>query len=201
MTPNIFSLYVCLRLTALFLHSRHHQNDTIPTLPPWPSFRRYLSTKQARYTAPLRSKQPYYTREDVCSFIPQLHLIAAPRGLCKPAHRSHELCAPSSRSISTKATNIWTGRLRGFVHTARLFCHLGKWDMDCRWCPFPSGTKLAPRSPIHAMATWPDRGRRTHHKATMLTSIHLLHILVFLQLSNCDGFANELHAMIRMWCE
>ena len=29
MTPNIFSLYVCLRLTSLFLRSHHHQNDTI----------------------------------------------------------------------------------------------------------------------------------------------------------------------------
>lgn len=104
MTPNIFSLYVCLLLTSLFLRSRHHQNDTITTLSPWPSFRRYLSTKQARYTAPLRSKQPHYTREDVGSFIPQLHLIAVPRGLRKPAHRSHELCAPSARSISTNAT-------------------------------------------------------------------------------------------------
>lgn len=104
MTPNIFSLYVCLLLTSLFLRSRHHQNDTITTLSPWPSFRRYLSTKQARYTAPLRSKQPHYTREDVGSFIPQLHLIAVPRGLRKPAHRLHELCAPSARSISTNAT-------------------------------------------------------------------------------------------------
>ena len=126
MTPNIFSLYVCLLLTSLFLRSRHHQNNTITTLSPWPSFRRYLSTKQARYTAPLRSKQPHYTREDVGSFIPQLHLIAVTRGLRKPAHRSHELCAPSARSIVTNATISYTCLHHSFVHTTRLYCRTGK---------------------------------------------------------------------------
>lgn len=176
MTPNIFSLYVCLLLLSLVLRSRHHQNDTITTLPPWPSFRRYLSTKQARSTTPLHSKQPYYTREHVCSFIRQLHLIAASRGLRKPAHRSHELCAPSARSISTKATKIWTGHLRGFVHTARLFCHSGKWDMDCRWCSFPSGAKLAPRSTIHAMANMarqrPKDTPQGHHAHVNTSTTH-----------------------------
>ena len=181
MTPNIFSLYVCLLLTSLFLRSRHHQNNTITTLSPWPSFRRYLSTKQARYTAPLRSKQPHYTREDVGSFIPQLHLIAVTRGLRKPAHRSHELCAPSARSISTNTTISYKAFAIAFCTSRDYIATLGK-RSDCSRGPFPPGTGLAPRSTKCMSWQHGPTTPRTRHKATILVSIHLLHVLIFLPL-------------------
>ena len=112
---------------------------TPSTSSPWPSFCRYLSTKQARSTTPLHSKQPHYTREHVCLFIRQLHLIAVHRGLRKPTPRSHELCAPQPNPWAQTQPN----HAHAFpiaLYTPSDYIATLETRLDCIWGPFPPVT-------------------------------------------------------------
>ena len=69
MTPNIFSLFTSQTSPSSHFSLSHHQKSTPSTSQPWPSYRRYLSTKQARSTVPhFAASSLYYTRENVCLF-------------------------------------------------------------------------------------------------------------------------------------
>ena len=181
MTPNIFSLYVCLLLPLSF--------SALATTKTTPSQHYHHGLHFAAISQPNRlDLLPHCTASSLTT---RASMYAHLYGSCTSQLRpeafvsqpiAHMNCVHHRPDLSAQRQPRYEQAISVALYTPRdcfvirgneiwiaddvPFLRVPNWHQDPQFMPWP---------------TWPDSGRRTHHKATVLTSIHLLPILVFLQ--------------------